>query len=177
MSSTSAIAIAVAYSGFFMAQPQVVIGTISAQRDVGMAMNYLGLGTAFKTALPLVALAAIPLVALRMRYPLFELAAQHIDTAQGRGWFLFGMATVPALMAWPLILVFRVPREWIEVAAVPAIVTLIGVSWIQAGAWWHLDALQTGRASPVRSIAWPLAAAVGLLLIFQLLLRPGVKFY
>jgi len=168
-----------AYSGLFMALPQVVIGALSPQSDVGMAMNYLGLGTAFKTALALVALAAVPLLALRMRYPLFELAetAQHIDTANGRGRFLFGLVTMPALMALPMIVAFRIPREWIEVAAVPAVVTLIGVSWLQAGAWWRLDALQTGRAGPVRSMAWPLAAVVCLLLIFQLLLRPGVRFY
>jgi hypothetical protein len=168
-----------AYSGLFMALPQVVIGAISSQSDVGMAMNYLGLGTSLKTALALAALAAIPLVALRMRYPVLELAekAQHVESAKGRSRFLFGVVTVPALLALPMIVAFRVPREWIEVAAVPAVVSLIGVSWIQAGAWWRLDALRTGRAGPVRSIAWPLAAVVGLLLIFQLLLRPGVRFY
>jgi hypothetical protein len=168
-----------AYSGLFMALPQFVVGAISPQSDVGMAMAHLGLGTAFKTTLALAALAAIPLIGLRMARMLLELAEEGdaMDMAKSRCLFVFRVASLPALVAMPLIIAFRIPREWIEVAAVPAVVTVIGVSWIQAGAALRLGALEPGRAAAVRSIAWPLGAVLCLLLVFQLLLRPGVRFY
>lgn len=168
-----------AYSGLFMALPQFVIGAISPQSDVGMAMVYLGLSATLKTTMAMAALAAIPLIALRMTRPLLELAEEGdlVDTAKERCLLIFRVASLPALIAMPMIIAFRVPREWIEVAAVPAVVTVIGVSWIQAGAAWRLGAVGTDRAAAVRSIAWPLGAVLCLLLIFQLLLRPGVRFY
>ena len=62
------------YNGFFQALPQVVIGAISPRNDVGMAMNYLGLDTTAKTLAALVALFAIPPVALWLLRPLLSLA-------------------------------------------------------------------------------------------------------
>lgn len=49
--------------------------------------------------------------------------------------FVLNIATLPALTAILLIIPFRVPRNWVEVVAVPVVVTLIGIAWIQAGAW------------------------------------------
>lgn len=53
--------------------------------------------------------------------------------------FVFNIATLPALAAILLIIPFRVPRNWIEVVAVPAVVTLIGIAWIQAGTWLTIN--------------------------------------
>ncbi len=167
-----------AYSGLFMALPQVVIGAVSPQSDVGMAMAYLELGATTKTAAALVALAAIPLISVRLRGLLLDLAGDmdHIASAKGRRLFLFKIATLPSLLAIPLIILFRIPREWIEVLMVPVVVTVIGVAWIQAGAW-RINGSRPGDGSAVGSIAWPLGAVLFLLLIFQLLLRPGIRFY
>ena len=41
-----------AYSGFFMALPQVVIGALSPRSDVGMAMDFLRLGPAARAGGP-----------------------------------------------------------------------------------------------------------------------------
>jgi hypothetical protein len=72
-------------------------------------------------------------------------------------------------------IVNRVPRHWIEVAMVPVVVTLIGIAWIQAGAWRVSTAKAEGLGAP--SIAYPLGAVVILFLVFQFLLRPGIHFY
>jgi hypothetical protein len=89
--------------------------------------------------------------------------------------FVFGAATLPALIALPLIFLFRVPREWIEVAIVPAVVTVVGVAWMQAGAGWSRQ-VAAGNQQATPAIARPTADAVLLLLIFQLVLRPGIRF-
>jgi hypothetical protein len=168
-----------AYSGLFMALPQVVIGAISPQSDVGMAMTYLQLGATAKTVAALAALAAIPPIAAWLRCLLLGLAddADRIDSAKGQRLFIFKIATLPSLLAIPLIILFRMPREWLEVIMVPAVVSVIGIAWIQAGAW-RTGGVRSGSGGPAAgSIAWPLVAVLFLLLIFQLLLRPGIRFY
>jgi hypothetical protein len=146
-----------------------------------MAMSYLGLALPAKVVLALLALAAIPRIAARLARLLLAQAGDTplIATAGGRHLFVFEAATLPALVALPVIFLFRIPREWTEVVMVPVAVTVVGLLWIQAGAWrarqGSVDA--PGPASGPESIAWPLAAVLALLLLFQLLLRPGIRFY
>lgn len=167
-----------AYCGMFMALPQVVVGAISEQSDLGMAMGYFALGAATKTAIALIALAIIPVAACWLGTLLLRRVAgpDHIAGARGRKRFVFRSATLPALLALPLIVLFRIPREWIEVLIVPVVVTMAGLVWIQAGAWRASGAESNGGAGAA-SIAWPLGALVALLLVFQIVLRPGIHFY
>lgn len=167
-----------AYCGIFMALPQVVIGAVSSGSDVGMAMDYLHLGAAAKFALALVALAVMPPIALGLARPLLGLAGEvaTVASARGRTRFIFRVAMLPALAAILLIIPFRVPREFVEVVMLPVLVTVIGLAWMQAGAWRITDATATG-GSRGGSIAFPLGAVMLLLLIFQVLLRPGIHFY
>ena len=167
-----------AYNGFFQALPQVVIGAISPRNDVGMAMNYLRLVTTAKTGAALVALFAIPTAALWLLRPLLGLAEDPacIASARARTRFVFRVATLPALTAILLIIPFRVPRELVEVVILPVVVTVIGIVWLQAGAW-RVSGVTTVVGSSVGPIAYPLGALLTLLALFQLLLRPGVHFY
>jgi hypothetical protein len=167
-----------AYNGFLQSLPQVVIGSIEPENDVGMAMDYLHFGTPAKTVAALVALTAIPAVALWLRRPLLGVAGDPVLIAGGRARmrFVFNIATLPALAAILLIIPFRVPRNWIEVVAVPVVVTLIGIAWIQAGA----RAVEGVKASGVlksNSMAYAFSALLILLLVFQIILRPGIRFY
>lgn len=159
--SVSLLLFWMAFSGIFMALPQVVIGALSAQSDIGMCMAYFGLGTPAKAGLALAALAAMPLAAhwlcRRLPGPAFR------------------TATLPALLAIPAIALFRVPREWIEVLAVPLIATIPGILLIQAFAW-RAKSTTGARLAPPPSLSWPLAAVLGLLAIFQVILRPGIPF-
>ena len=166
-----------AYCGVFMALPQVVVGALSAASDVGMAMAYLQLGPAAKTVAALLALAAMPPLAVLLLRPLLALADDEarIANAAARTRFVFRAATLPALIAIVLIVPFRVPREWIEVVLPPLVVALLGTLWMQAAAW-RVERVQA-RGPATWPIAWPLAAAAILLLLFQLVLRPGIRFF
>jgi hypothetical protein len=167
-----------AYNGFLQSLPQIVIGSIEPENDVGMAMDYLHFGATAKIAAALMALVAIPLAALSLREPLLRLAENpgYIASNPGRTTFTFRVATVPALVAILLIIPFRVPRNWVEVAAVPVVVTLIGIAWLQAGAW-AVEAVKASGFLGSKSIAYAFSALLILLGAFQLLLRPGVHFY
>jgi hypothetical protein len=166
------------YHGFFESLPQVVVGAILPQNDVGMAMDYLRLTRAAKSASALIALAAIASIAVWLTRPLLELA-QHpgdIETAWRRTRFILRTATLPALAAIPLIILFRVPGTIDQVVIVPVAVTAVGLSWIQTGGWRVTTALP-GEASPVRSIRYRFVAVTILLVIFHLVLHPGIAFF
>jgi hypothetical protein len=166
-----------AYCGAFMALPQVVVGALSAASDVGMAMAYLQLGPAAKGFAALLALAAMPPIAVLLLRPLLALAddAACIADAAARTRFVFRIATAPALIAIVPIVAFRVPREWTEVVLPPLAVSLLGVPWMQAAAW-RVEGVNA-RGSATWPIAWPLAADAFVLLLFQLALRPGIRFF
>jgi hypothetical protein len=166
------------YNGFFQSLPQVIIGAVEPENDVGMAMDFLGLGASAKTVAALIALAAIPLMGLWLTRSLLALAEDptYISCARARTRYVFQVATLPALTGILLIIPFRMPRNWLEVVMVPLVVTIVGIAWLQAGAWRVSEVKACGGLG-ARSIAYPVGAVLLLLLVFQLLLRPGVHFY
>lgn len=168
----------VAYCGVFMALPQVVVGALSSGSDVGMAMEYFRLTAAARNIAALLALAAIPLFAREFSRQLLALASEpaQLADAGARSRFIFQAATLPVLVATVLILPFRVPREWMEVLFLPVIVAAVGMFWIQSGAW-RLRTVKAAGLPAATSLVYPMAAVIALLLIFQLLLRPGVAFF
>lgn len=166
-----------AYNGLFQSLPQVVIGALAPGSDVGMAMDYFGMSANAKTVAALLALAAIVLAGIWLTRPMLALAdsADRIGDAGARFRFMLNIATVPALLAIPLIILFRVPRELAEVVVPPIAVTIVGIAWLQANAWRAAGVRPSGL-SPL-SLRTPLAAVAVLLLIFQLVLRPGIPFF
>ncbi len=166
------------FTGMLQALPQVVVGSLVSGNDVGMAMGYLGISGATKTAAALVALAAIPPIAMWLTREFLSLADDQVQIASARARvaFVWSVATLPAILAIPMIIPFRVPREWIEVAAVPVISTAIGIAWIQATAWHVRGATARGGLSRL-SAMYPLGAVLVLLAFFQLVLRPGIRFF
>ena len=178
-SSTSRLfLIWMAYNGYFSSLPQVVIGAFLPANDVGMAMAYFGLSPAAKMAAAATALLAMPLLGVGLTRPLLSLAEApgEIATAAARTGFVFRVATLPAVVAIGLIIPFRVPRNWIEVVMVPVVVTCIGIIWMQAGAWLQRNVAARGDSRNM-SVAGLAGAALALLLVFQLVLRPGIRFY
>ena len=167
-----------AYNGFFQSLPQVIIGAFIPANDVGMAMDYFGLSTTAKTTAAIVAGIAMPLIAVALTRPLLSLAeaTSEIGSGGARSGFIFRTATLPAVAAVALIIPFRVPRNWIEVVMVPVVVTCIGIIWMQSGAWLIRNVSASGDSRNM-SVVRLAGAVVVLLLVFQLVLRPGIHFY
>jgi heme A synthase len=151
-----------AFSGFFQALPQVIIGAFVDNNDVGMAMNYLRLTPAAKLIAAGAALAAM--------IPIGSRVARQMLRFTPVSTFL------TALLAIPLIVAFRVPRELLEVLLPPLLSTFLGLAAVYATAWRIKDVAVIRDPAPV-SIAYPLAAVIALLLVFQLVLRPGIDFF
>jgi hypothetical protein len=166
-----------AFSGVFMALPQVVIGAVSPRSDLGRAMAFLHLTASDRTAAAAAALILMPLAGWRLTREFLATAAERaqLASARNRMRFIFEVATLPALIAIPVIVLYRIPRELLEVVGVPVVVSLVGIVWVQAGGW--RDGAVRPRATARESIVYPLAAVLVLLLVFQLVLRRGIPFY
>jgi hypothetical protein len=164
-----------AFHGLFLALPQVVVGAVHPANDVGMAMAWLGFGAGAKAAFALLALAATVMAGLWLTGPLLAFAPDPgaIDGRAARTGFVWRAATLPALIGTLLILPFRMPGPAIEVALVPAVVAIAGLGWMQAGAWRFYGVQPRPPAGP-DSVRAPLFWLFALLLVFQLLLRPGI---
>jgi hypothetical protein len=154
-----------AFHGFFQALPQFVIGALVPGNDVGMAMDYFHMSQLAKWIAASAALLAMVPIAARVSRHLLGLSRE-----------LFTIAIGPAIAAMPLIVAFRVPREMLEVLLPPLLVTIVGLAAISATGWRFRKATVAPEAATV-SIAYPLVAVVALLLVFQLVLRPGIAFY
>lgn len=166
-----------AYQGFYLALPQFVIGAFVPANDVGIAMAYLGLSARAKQAAALAAFLATVGIGFLLAKQFVRLIATSAETTTGaaRTGFVFRTAVLPALMSVLLLVPFREPRDLIEVLLLPLIVMISGMLWVQCGAWFVPPATAAGRASP--SLAIPFAVLLIVLTVFQLVLRPGIRFY
>lgn len=165
------------FNGVYQSLPQVVVGAVFAGNDVGMAMNYLGLSAATKTAAALASLAAIAAIGIALARPLLELApdVRATEGPRGRALFLGNVATLPALIALPLIILSRVPGSIDQVVIVPVAVSVIGASWIQASAWFTIA--KPSAAAAMHALGMLTGAFLLQLALFHLVLRPGVPFF
>ena len=123
------------------------------------------------------ALLLMPAAAWRLSREFLGAATERAQLASARARlrFIFQVATLPALIAIPMIVPFRIPRGLVEVVGVPAVVSVAGIVWVQASGW--REAAARAPAGARESMVWPFAAVLALLLVFQLVLRRGVAFY
>jgi hypothetical protein len=79
-----------------------------------------------------------------------------------------------ALAAVVVIVPVRLPRDLVEVAFIPLFVNLVGAGWLVFGARFVTRSDDPDAAAP--GIVGPALALAVTLLVFQLVLRPGVAF-
>ena len=160
-----------AFQGLFQSLTQLEIGAILPGNDVGRALAYLGATALAKTLLRTVAVLAMALagIALASRAPP-GLAPADAVGQRAFAWSLLLAALGCVLLSVPL----REPRELVEVVLIPIFVNVIGVGWVVFGAW--PGRVREAGADVALSRAGPAAALVAVLLVFQLVLRPGVHF-
>jgi hypothetical protein len=149
-----------AFEGLYQSLTQLALGALLPGNDVGRALAYLHVGAAARCGLLAAAVAAMALagVWLARRYA---------------GWPL--EIAISAMLAVVLIIPFRVPRNVIEVALIPCLVNLVGAGWLTLGGSIGLPEGATTRPRQ-RSIMVPALALCLTFLLFQIVLRPGLRF-
>jgi hypothetical protein len=162
-----------AFNGLFQSLPQFAVGAISDGQDVGQAYGYLGLSLG-KALIALAALAAIPVAAawLGRRFLAAAWEDWQVHSRRARFGYLIQIAGLPTLAAIPILALYRMPREFIEVLSAPVLVPMLGYGWLQLAAF-RPHAIETRGRAPM-NVAGLLVAAVALLALFQIVLRPGI---
>lgn len=165
------------YHGVLQALPQIIAGTLG-QGDVGMAMGYLKWSEPLRLLAAFAALLGIVFTGMKLTGAFLGIAADSSQLAEPRARtkFMANVVTAPAFLSPPLIFIYRVPREAIEVIVPPILVMVIGCAWLQANAA-RVKGVQAGGAPGLGSPRTALLACLGVLAFFQLVLRSGVKFY
>lgn len=165
-----------AFQGLYQGLSQLVIGAMVPGNDMGMAFGYLGLGAGAKRAIAALGLIAAVAVGFWLAHTAIRLLATTAESlsAGARMGFVFRIVMLPAFVAGPLLIPFRVPRNMIELVIFPTALMVFGALWIWIGAG---PSPATPRpARPSSSLAIPLAALIVVLLFFQFVLRPGIAF-
>lgn len=165
------------FHGFFQSVPQVVVGSILPGNDVGRAMTWLAMSPPLKLLAAFVAMALIVWFGLTLRRDFLELASNdaQIATPRARMTFILRSATLPLAASLPLIFMSREPGSIDQVYIVPVAVAIIGIGWIQGGAWAEQRATAQA-ARPVSNIFLPAAGLIVLFSFFHIVLAPGVPF-
>ncbi len=152
-----------AFQGLYQSLTQLAIGTLLSGNDMGRALGYLGVGTAGHILLLVLAVAAMALAGGWL--------ARRIPT-RNSGYGLL----LTALLSVIVVIPFRLPRNLIEVALIPLIVNLVGIGWLILGMALVRRGAGHGPYEEQPSIMGPALALGGTLLLFQLVLRPGIAF-
>lgn len=165
-----------AYNGLFQSLPQWAFAAVTPGNDTSRALAYLQLSFAGQLGVGLAAAVAMIAAGFFMTRRFLELAEpQWLEGGRAQALFAFRAAIIPAALAMPVLIAFRVPREWDEVIIPTIAVPLAGLIWVQALSW-----RTTVTPRPIaksRDLLWPAVLVLGLLAIFQLVLRPGIRFY
>ena len=161
-----------AFEGLSQSLSQFLIGALIPGNDVGRALAYLGIGIAARGAVFAASVVALGIAGR-------TLAALLPDGVAPRG--VPGTRPFAAVLAITgvvivlLSIAYRIPREPIEVVMIPAIITLIGMAWLALGSTFVAEPpIDTLSSQP--AIFMPAAMLVALLIFFQAVLRPGVRF-
>jgi cytochrome bd-type quinol oxidase subunit 2 len=163
-----------AYHGLFQSLPQIAFASVGPDSDTGQALDWFAVSAAGETTVTVVGIAAIIGAGLFMTARFLEMA-QRAASGRERGRFAFFLAVLPAVLAIPILILFRIPREWEEVIIPTIAVPLIGLIWVQATAW--RTKVEPMPAQPSPNLALPFVLVFVLLAFFQLVLRPGIPFY
>jgi hypothetical protein len=160
-----------AVNGLFQSLPQLVIGAFLPANDVARALIWLGFGQTGRTLAAVLAIVAMAWAG-RALVPAFRAFAPELRPVP----LVLRLVTLPGLAAIPLIWLFRVPGGAQQVVLVPVLMIVSGLIFVSLGALWARPPARspdTGFRSPLRAAA---ALAI-LLLLFQVVLRPGIPFF
>lgn len=159
-----------AFQGLFQSLSQLAIGTRVSGNDVGRALGYLHVGWIARMALLSLAIGAMALAGAWLARACPAPGARPRSRDFGSAMLLTGLAAV--VLSVP----FRLPRDMVEVVLIPVIVNLVGVGWLVLGAAMAGSGDRTAEESGRPGVLGPALALGALLLVFQLVLRPGVAF-
>lgn len=163
-----------AYQGLMQSLPQFGTAVIARDTDTGQAFTYLGWSDTAGYVLLWTSFLLVITISMYASGVLLKMApsARHTETGRSRFAYLFRIAFMAGIIGMGLILPFRVPP--LDRALAPVMVTMFSVPWIFANAWQAKKTPTRPNAVNEKVYMLPVIMLVMLLLVFQLVLRPGI---
>ncbi|MBK3520059.1 hypothetical protein [Carboxylicivirga marina] len=166
-----------AFHGLVQSLPQVTVAYLAPETDLGEALvGYLNLSQPLLIALAIMCILTIPMINIWFSRLLLEFASRDDDLNNPRARFKYiqFIAVGAAFLGSILVIPFRVPP--ISQAITPLFVFVVSIPWI----WSSANVAKHIKHTPNRineKIYWtPIVLLILLLIFFQLVLAPGVKF-
>lgn len=164
------------FHGFMQSLPQIIIGVVSPSTDVGLALDYMGLSLNVKLIISTISAGTVILIARFLSHYIVELAPQMelVNNSRRRIKFLILIALLPALLGAILSIPFRLPP--VSQIIAPFIVTIMALPWMITGSSTNKSITLVENEIGKKVIWAAVIALILLLLFFQLVLAPGLKF-
>jgi hypothetical protein len=162
------------FQGLAQSIPQFITGKVAPDTDTGQAFTYLGIGEGLGIVIAIAGIIAMLYICTLYSNYLLRLAPdfEQVNTAKGRFGYLFRIAVLAAILGMILITPFRI-MPWNRAIA-PVMVTLISVPMVFAHGWKVKARAVTNSDINHRIMLLPIILLIGLLLIFQVVLAPGI---
>jgi len=166
-----------AFHGLIQSIPQVMIAVFDPNTDVGQALvSYLGLNQTVLVGLAILSILAMIVLCIWFSRPLLEIAPDSVDLSNPKmklhyiRFIVVGAAAVGCVFIIP----FRIPP--ITQLISPFILLVFSIPWIWSVAP-RVENVKTIGNIVNNKICWkPIIFLVFLLLIFRIILAPGIEF-
>lgn len=163
-----------AFQGLAQSIPQFITAKAAPDTDTGQAFTYLGIGEGLGVFIGIAGIIVMLYIGMLYSKYLLRLSPsiEMVNTASGRFGYLFRIALLAALVGIILIVPFRI-MPWNRALA-PLIVTLISIPIVFAHAWKAKVSETINSDVNKKILIVPIVLLLILLLVFQLILAPGV---
>ena len=165
-----------AHHGLIQSLPQFGLAPLDSGSDTGQALAYLQLPGAVNIALGALCIVAIVYVSFKFsRYFLtFGHPSVVLDHPFKRSKTVWHAAVLPAILGTILLFPYRIPP--VDRYTMTVMLLTISIPAIFAFAWVGKAPAPRGNEARGRLLILPIILTVFVLLIFQLVLRPGMVF-
>jgi len=163
------------FQGFAQSIPQFITAFMAPDTDTGQAFNYLGLSQTTGLIISISGILLMLLIGSLFSKYLLQLASSAVitETARSRSGYLFRIAIVASVIGIILIIPFRI-MPW-ERASAPFFVTLLSIPMVFANGWRVKTLVPVNNGINKKIFLMPVILLIILLVIFQLILAPGVE--
>ncbi|MDX1478238.1 MAG: hypothetical protein R3301_11075 [Saprospiraceae bacterium] len=165
-----------AYHGLIQSLPQLSSAPIDPGTDVGQALAYLQFSPTLEIALGAISIVAI--VAVSYIFSRYFLALGHpsvaLDHPFKRTRTVWHGAVLPAIMGTLLLFPYRIPP--VDRYEMTVMLLFVSIPSVFAFAWVGKAPKPIGNEARGRILVLPIILTIAVLLVFQLVLRPGVVF-
>lgn len=164
-----------AFQGLAQSIPQFITAMAAPDTDTGQAFTYLGIGQGLGMFISIAGIISMLYIGMLFSKYLLRLAPSinMVSTASDRFAYLFRIAMLASLVGVILIIPFRI-MPWNRALA-PVMVTLISIPMVFAHGWKAKVASTINSDVNKKLFIVPIVLLLILLLIFQLVLAPGIN--